>query len=112
MAELLCCKYIPSETIVTKRNGKFEAEYQKEGYSVKEVSKDLYLLTKGPKLEMVFREGDRDFVFDMIDDARRYYAKICKGNEISTTTVYAFMMSIIKGKIKVSIASDGTYVIE
>lgn len=112
MAELLCSKYIPVETVVVKPKGKTKADYLKQGCEVKELCCGMYLLTKAPKLEMFFREGERDFVFDMIDEARKYFSRLCIGNEISDTTVHAFVLLIANGKIKVTIFPDGTYVLE
>ena len=112
MAELLCSRYIPAETVVLKREGKTQADYLKQGYEVKELSCNMYVLTKPPKLEMVFREGERDFVFDMIDEARKYFSKLCIGNEISDTTVYTFVLLIANGKIKVTILPDGSYTLK
>ena len=112
MAELLCSKYVPVENLVVSRNGKTKADYLKQGYEVEELSCGMYSITKGPKLRMVFREGERDFVFDMIDEARKYFWRLCNGNEISDTTVLAFVLLIANEKIKVTILPDGSYTLE
>lgn len=109
MTKLVSCKYIPKEILYILKNERNIEEYERKGYTVLNISTNLYSVTKPPKLEMIFQEGDEDFIFDMADEVKKYFKGLCKENEISDTKVDTFVSLITKGKIKISISSNGTY---
>lgn len=110
MSELLCSKYIPFESLVVKRYSEDFDDYRKKGYDIRKYysKKNLYLITKPPMLEMVFREGDRDFVFNMINEAYSFF----KTNKISNSDASRFAFLIASGEIKVTILPDGSYTLK
>lgn len=107
MAELLCSRFVQTETLVVRK--KDRSSKQNIGYNVKDTSDNCYLLTrKLPLLEMVFREGERDFIFNMIDAACSYYGK----NTISNEDATDYALKIASGEIKVTILPDGSYTLK
>lgn len=108
MAELLCSRYIPIEMIVVKGKERTFKDFLKEGYSVKKCGNGIYQLTKPPILEMVFQEGERDYIFDMLDEAYRYYGK----STISSLDASRFALLLANKEIKISIFPDGTYTLK
>lgn len=111
MVQLLYSRYVPIETaVVSRKDGKTKEEYEILGYKVKELPGDFYNLTKQPKLEMVFRDGKKDYVFDMYDEFEKYY-KLYNIENVALTTHLAgvFVHRIAIGKTQISISSDETY---
>ena len=111
MAELLCSRYIPIEEVVIRGKGKTMDDFEKEGYEVAALGcfhRDLYRLTKPPMLEMVFREGERDYVFNMIKEACNFFKK----DRISNTEANQFAVLIAYGEIKVTILPNGSYTLK
>ena len=88
MAELLYSRYIPKEI------------------SLKRVSDDFYLLEKPQQLEMVFREGEEDYVFQMMDQACNYYGK----KRISDAEVMEYVMKITSKELLVSVFHNEIYI--
>lgn len=109
MAELLCSRYIPIEEVIVRSQGKSEDDFKKEGYDiVVKGCKDTYKLVKPPVLEMVFKEGERDYVLNMIKEAHSFFKK----DTISKDDVSKFALLIAYGEIKVTILPDGSYTLK
>lgn len=108
MAEFIYGRYIPTEAKVVKKENRNIENYKLSGYKVEKIPYDLYLITKPPILEVIFREGERDFIYNMIDDACQYYMK----KRISKKDACNFVLKIVSGEIRISISSDGTYTLE
>ena len=111
MAELLCSKYIPAQTMIVKRDGKTKGDYVKLGYGVENLPGGFYYVIKPPVLEMVFREREQDYVFDMMDELCKHYG-ITRGEATRAILARMFALKIVTGKIKVTIFQDGTYALE
>lgn len=107
MAKLLSCTYIPIEVHIIKNIDRNIEDYESKGENVKKLSKDLYAMKKTPKLELIFRNDERDFVFNMYNDVCHYTGK----KTISEEDAYDFVSKIISGEISISISSDGNYTI-
>lgn len=110
MAELLCSRYIPIEEVIVKGQGKTIEDFKKEGYevAVQGCYNDIYKLSKPPMLEMVFREGERDYVFNMIKEACSFFKK----DTISKMLANQFAILLAYGEIKVTILPDGSYTLK
>ena len=110
MAELVYSSFTPVQTaVITRKDSKTKEEYETLGYKVEEMANNFYYLSKPPKLEMVFREGDTDYVFDMYDKFVQYYNNWDMNNlKYAIHLVKVFTYRITIGKIKVSISSDGS----
>ncbi len=112
MAELLCSRYVPIEKVIVRSQGKNIADFKKEGYDVvlegSGAYRDIYKLSKPPMLEMVFREGERDYVFNMIKEAQSFFKK----DTISEMMANQFTMLIVYGEIKVTILPDNSYTLK
>lgn len=111
MAELLYSRYIPIQKVIVKDKEKTVDDFKKEGYDIVlrgAVNDYIYKLSKPPILEMVFRQGERDYVFDMIKEARRFFNK----DNISVAEADKFAILIAYGDIKVTILPDGTYTLK
>lgn len=107
MAELLSCTYIPVEVHVCKSINRNIEDYESKGCKVEKLSEDLFAIKNPPKLELIFRNDERDYVLSMIDDVRHYTGK----ETISEEDAYDFVSKIISGEIRVSISTDGNYTI-
>lgn len=111
MAQFICSRYIPTEELIVTGQDINSEDFLKEGYKVSYVStrgKKFYELVKPPVLEMVFREGERDYVFNMIKEARSFFGK----DTISNTEANQFAVLIVYGEIKVTILPDGSYTLK
>ena len=96
-AKLLTSRYIPKETLLVRKS---DIPPDKK-YKVEVVSDEFYLLTrKDAVLEMVFREDENDYVFDMIWEASQYYGKVT----ISEHEAREFAIKVATGKIKYSVS--------
>lgn len=106
MLELIHNRFTPTEMSVQKLD-----ESQLESHKDSDVEKicgDYYLIKKRPKLEMIFREGDNDYLVEMTDYAKKYYNK----DILSEKEVCDFVLKVISGKIKISISPNGICVID
>ena len=109
MAELLYGRYVPVEVVVVKKDETKYRNFIREGYIVQDVCPyNLYLLTKPAKLELIFRKGEADFIFNMIEDAYRYYGK----QKISEEEAWKYIVQLASGKIKISILPNGSYTLK
>lgn len=110
-AELIYSSFTPIQTVViSRKDSKVKEEYENLGYNIEEMSNDFYYFSKPPKLEMVFRDGDKDYVFDMHDEFVKYYNAWDINNlKYFIHLVKEFTYKIIIGKLRVSISSDGSY---
>ena len=70
-AQLLNSRYIPKETLLVRKNG----TPPDKKYKVEDVSEEFYLLTMDAMFEMIFREDERDYVFNMMEEVSQYYEK-------------------------------------
>ena len=113
MAILVYSKYIPKEILHVRRRKGVKENYLRLKCGVEVVSDDYYKVIRPPMLEMVFREGERDYVFNMIDEAQKRFCGLFEEQkQISDASVQGFVSLIVKGEIKVHIYPDGTYKIE
>ena len=110
-AELIYSSFTPIQTaVISQKESKTKEKYESLGYKVEELANNLYYLVKPPKLEMVFRDGDTDYVFDMYDEFVQYYNNWDMNNlkyVMHLAQVFAYRITI--GKMKVLISPDGTY---
>ena len=96
-AKLLTSRYVPRETLIVRKSGL----PPDNRYKVEDISEEFYLLTKRDAvLEMVFREDERDYVFDMIWEASQHYGKVT----ISEGEAKEFAIKVATGKIKYSVS--------
>ena len=109
-AELIYSSFTPIQiAVIRQKDAKRKEEYEALGYNVEELSNELYHLVKPPKLEMVFRMADQDYIFDMYDTFSKYYALPDMNNfKMATHLAKVFAYRITIGKLVVSISSDGT----
>lgn len=114
MARLVYSKYVPKEILYVRRRGEVKENYLRLGCGVEIVSDKYFKVTRPPVLEMVFQEGERDYVvFNMIDEAQKRFCGLFEEQtQISDASVEGFVSLIAKGEIKVHISPDGTYEIE
>lgn len=115
MAQLLYSKYIPRETVVLRWDSGSTKDFLDLKYEFKELTGGYYQFTKPPMLEMVFREGERDFVFsNMLEEVHKYrYSKKRENkDEIPELTVENFVALIASGEIKITILPDGSYTLK
>ena len=96
-ADLLTSRYVPTETLFVRRSG---IQPDKK-YNIEDVSEEFYLLTrKDAVFEMVFREDEEDYVFDMTREASQYYGK----STISEQEAKDFAIKVATGEIKYSVS--------
>lgn len=110
MAKFLCSRYIPIEEVLIRTQGKTIEDFEREGYevAVQGCRNDIYKLIKPPMLEMVFREGEKDYVFNMIEEAKSFLKK----DTLSNMLANQFAALIAYGEIKVTILPDGSYTLK
>ena len=113
MAELLCSKYIPREVIVTRCDSDSAKVYLSLKYEFKELANGYYQFEKPAVLEMVFREGEKDFVFSDMLNARSQYIDRWRKAEgrLYYISEEKFVEFIVKGIIRVTILPDGSYTV-
>lgn len=98
-AKLLTSRYVPKETLLVRKSG----IPPDKKYKVEVVSDEFYLLTrKDAVLEMVFREDEMDYVFDMMREASQYYEK----STISEQDAKDFAIKVATGEIKYSVSNE------
>ena len=115
MAQLLYSSYTPRETFVCRWDSHSAKDFLGLKYEFKELTGNYYQFIKPPTLEMVFQEGERDFVFpNMLDEVHkyRYSRKRENEDEIQDITVENFVALIASGEIKVIILPDGSYTLK
>ena len=111
MAQLISSKYIQSETIVVRKDSETAKEFLSLNYEFKELSDSYYQFTMPSTLEMVFREGERDFILTKLLNEIKTIFPNCKDekDEFFNILVENFIKLIVSGKIEVTISSDGSY---
>ena len=97
-AKLLTSRYVPKETLLVRKS---DIPPDRK-YKVEEISEGFYLLTRDAMLEMVFREDERDYVFNMMEEASQYYEK----NTISEEEAITFALKVATGEIKYSVSKE------
>ena len=110
MPELLSCKYIQSETIVVRKDSETAKNFLSLNYEFKELTDNYYQFTKPAVLELVFRDGERDFIVNDALEQLKTITPTCKykKDEFFNVLVETFIRLIILGKIKVTILPGGS----
>lgn len=108
MAKLLYCKYVPKEVNLVRRYSNVRENHLKLGNEVQEFLDDFYRIIKPPMLEMIFQEGESDYIFDMIHEVKKYFG-INEEDEITEAEVESFVKLIANGEIKVNVFRNKTY---
>lgn len=100
--ELLSCKYIPTEIHIVKKESRNIDDYKSKGCKVEKLCDDWYAIKNPPKLELVFRNEEKDIILYMLDDVRRYTGK----KKVSQKDINEFVSKIISEEISIEFQSD------
>ena len=99
-AKLLTSRYVPKETLLVRKS----STPPDKRYKAEVVSNEFYLLTRREAVfEMVFREDENDYVFDMMREASQYYGK----STISEHDAKEFAIKIATGEIQYTVSEEG-----